>query len=65
MERFKRLIGSLPEIRIERIDALRPAILERTYQVRTELLARRLVNEAASDAIYRGKLGLERLPYGI
>ena len=65
IERLKRVIASMPDLRRKKIEAIKRAIQENRYRVGTEELAKRLVNEAANDAIHRGRQGLTRWPSAI
>lgn len=61
---LKQMIDSMPDVRQKKIQNIKRAIKDGKYKVEKEKLAKKVVKEAATDAIHRGKVGLERWPRG-
>ena len=62
IDRLKGMIESMPEIRQKKIQAIKRAVEEGRYYIDKDKLAKRVVEDAATDAVHRGKVGLERWP---
>lgn len=62
MGRLKDKIESVGEIRAQKIAPIKKAVAQGAYRVDSEKIAKRVVNEAANDALHRGKCGLDRWP---
>lgn len=61
---LKQMIDSMPDIRQKKIQTIKKAIKAGTYKVEKDKLAKKVMKEAATDAIHRGKVGLGRWPRG-
>ena len=59
---LKHMIDSMPDIRQKKVQTIKKAIKEGRYKVEKDKLAKKVVDEAATDAAHRGKVGLERWP---
>lgn len=58
---LKEAVAAVPEIRSEKIEGIRDQVEEGSYHVESEVLAKRVVDEAVGDALRR-ELGTDDRP---
>jgi flagellar biosynthesis anti-sigma factor FlgM len=59
---LKQMLETVPDIRQKKVRLLKQAIEGGRYQIDKAKLAKILVDQAAHDAVHRGKVGLRRWP---
>lgn len=62
IDRLLETVDNLSEIRMKKVAPLKKRLAEGDYRIDADKIAKRVVNEAANDAVHRGKCGLRRWP---
>lgn len=55
IERYRKEVEKLPDVREEKVDDLRDAVEKGDYYVESEKIARRVVEEALKEAVQRDR----------
>lgn len=56
---LRQALGAVPDVRTDRIEGIRDQVEEGSYHVESEVLAKRVVDEAIEDAIRRRRADQE------